>query len=172
MSSSVLSSLSHRRVLMLLSNCFNPDPRVHAEARSLVQNGYKVLILAWDRERQRPVREMVDDILVERIRLRSVHNRGITQTFYIAAANAMMVFRGLRCRFDVVHAHDFDTLAAAYLLGWLRRKPVVYDSHEHYVGMLHGIIPVWMERWISWVENRFVRRVDLLVTVGEKLRRD
>src|SRR4051812_101005 len=113
-SSSISPSVSRGRVLMLLSNCFNPDPRVHSEARSLVQNGYEVLVLAWDRERQRPVQEVVDDILIKRIRLRSVHNRGTTQAFYIAAANAIMLFRGLRYRFDVVHAHDFDTLPAAH----------------------------------------------------------
>jgi Glycosyl transferase 4-like domain len=170
-SSSVPSPVSRRRVLMLLSNCFNPDPRVQAEARSLAQNGYEVLILAWDRERQRPMRELVDDILVERIRIRSVHNRGATQTFYIAAANAIMALRGLRYRFDVVHAHDFDTLPAAYFLGSPRRKPVIYDSHEDYAGMLHGFVPVWMQQCIRWVENRFVSRVDLLITVGERLRR-
>src|SRR5262249_3694874 len=84
-SSSVSPSVSRARVLMLLSNCFNPDPRVHSEARSLVQNRYEVLVLAWDRERQRPMQEVVDGILIKRIRLRSVHNRGTTQAFYIAA---------------------------------------------------------------------------------------
>ena len=39
-----------RRVLMLLSNPFAPDPRVYKEARTLTRNGYTVTIIAWDRQ--------------------------------------------------------------------------------------------------------------------------
>ena len=38
------------KILMLLSNAFDPDPRVHQEAVSLAQNGYDVQLLCWDRE--------------------------------------------------------------------------------------------------------------------------
>lgn len=160
-----------RRVLMLLANSFDPDPRVYSEARSLIRHGYGVAVLAWDRECKRPPKEVFEGIEIDRIHLRSVHNRGATQAYYMAATNAVMIYRGLRYRFDVVHAHDFDTLPAAYVLGRLRGKPVIYDSHEDYAGMLHGAIPSWMERTINWAEARFIRHVDLLITVGEKLKR-
>jgi glycosyltransferase involved in cell wall biosynthesis len=163
---------SRRTVLMLLSNCFNPDPRVYAEAHALLKSGYEVVVLGWDREHKRPAREVIEGIEVERIHLSSSHNRGATQAFYALAVNFVMLKRGLGHAFDVVHGHDFDTLPAAYLLGWLKRKPVVYDSHEDYAGMLHGVVPIWIQRCIRWVETRLVRRVNLLITVGEKLRRD
>jgi hypothetical protein len=43
-------SLSQRRIVMLLSNAFLPDPRVLKEARSLTNAGYDVTVIAWDRE--------------------------------------------------------------------------------------------------------------------------
>jgi len=99
------------RVLMLLSsNCFDPDPRVYAEARALVEHGYRVLILAWDRDRKRPAKETIDGIDVERIYLRSTHGRGPTQAFYLLVVLAIFVCKGLFREFDVVHAHDFDAL--------------------------------------------------------------
>jgi glycosyltransferase involved in cell wall biosynthesis len=58
------------------------------------------------------------------------------------------------------------------LLGRLKLEASCLDSREDYAGMLHGIVLFWMGRWIRWVENRFVRRVDLLITVGERLRRN
>jgi len=160
------------KVLMLVSNGFDPDPRVHAEAKSMVAHGYEVKLLAWDRELKYPAKEIRDGISIERIHLRSSHNRGATQAVFIAAMTGIMVARGLRRSFDVVHAHDFDTLPAAYALACLKRRPLVYDAHEDFVGMLDGFIPSWMSKVIHRAEDLFVRHVDLLITVGEKLRQD
>ena len=35
---------------MILTNGFDPDPRVYKEAKSLKKLGHKVTILCWDRE--------------------------------------------------------------------------------------------------------------------------
>jgi glycosyltransferase involved in cell wall biosynthesis len=161
----------HRnQVLMLLSNCFDPDPRVYAEARALVEHGYEVSILAWDRDRKKPAKEVIDGIHVERIYLRSTHGRGATQIFFMAAVLIVFVWKGLFRRFDVIHAHDFDTLPAGVLIAILRRKTLVYDAHEEYASMLHGNIPAAMERFLLFFEKQLLRGVDLLITVGEKLR--
>lgn len=130
-----------RQALMLLSNCFDPDPRVHNEARSLVEHGYGVEIVAWDRERLRPANEAIDGIEVRRVFVASSHGRGWTQMFVMPLVFLRMIRKALSVNFDIVHCHDFDTLPAGLLLGWIRRKPVVYDSHEDYAGMLHGSIP-------------------------------
>ncbi len=158
------------QVLMLLSNSFDPDPRPYAEARALIEHGCRVLILAWDRDRKRPPREAVDGIEVERIHFQSTHGRGGIQIFFLAAVWLAMMARVRKHCFDIVHAHDFDMLPVGFLLSRLRGKPLVYDSHEDYAGMLHGSIPRWMEWCIRTVESWLVRRVDLLITVGEKLR--
>lgn len=42
---------TNKKIVMLLSNGFRPDPRVYQEAVTLVKNGFKVTIYAWDRER-------------------------------------------------------------------------------------------------------------------------
>jgi glycosyltransferase involved in cell wall biosynthesis len=158
------------QVLMLLSNCFDPDPRVYAEARALVEHGYDVSILAWDRDHKKPAKEVIDGIHVERIHLRSTHGRGATQIFFMAAVLIVFVWKGLFRRFDVIHAHDFDTLPAGVLMAILRRKTLVYDAHEDYASMLYGNIPPAMERFLLFFEKQLLRSVDLLITVGEKLR--
>ncbi len=158
-------------IVMLLSNCFDPDPRVHNEARTLVELGYRVTIVAWDRERIRPASETIDGIQVERVFARSTHGRGFMQMFVMPKVFFLMTKKALSLDFDAVHAHDFDTLPAARLLGWFKRKPVVYDSHEDYAGMLHGSLPGWLEKLIRWTETRLIRRVALLLTVGEGLRK-
>jgi glycosyltransferase involved in cell wall biosynthesis len=160
-----------RRVLMLLGNAFDPDVRVYSEARSLVAAGYSVRILAWDRDRRLPTTDVIDGIDVERIRVRSTHGRGAVQAYYTGLVSLAMVTRAARLTFDVIHAHDMDTLSAGYLIALRTGKPLIYDSHEDYAGMLHGTIPGWMEHVIRRLETILVRRIDLLITVGETLRR-
>src|ERR671912_85620 len=54
------------RVLMLLENCFPADTRVRNEAATLVENGYRVTVIALRAAGERP-REVVDGVTVYRI---------------------------------------------------------------------------------------------------------
>jgi glycosyltransferase involved in cell wall biosynthesis len=82
-----------------------------------------------------------------------------------------MLWRGLRTPFDVVHCHDLDTLPLGFVLGKLKRKPIVYDAHESFPDMLEGNVPSTVRSGLTRLENFFIRRINLLITVGEKLRR-
>jgi glycosyltransferase involved in cell wall biosynthesis len=158
-------------VLMLLSNAYEPDPRVRQEALSLIRMGCLVRILAWDRDGKFPASERREGVEVQRVFVSSTHGRGATQLFFYVWLYALMFWRAWRQRFDVVHCHDLDTLPLGFILAKLRRKPIVYDAHESFPDMLHGNIPPAVERGLVRLENFLIRRVDLLITVGEKLRR-
>jgi glycosyltransferase involved in cell wall biosynthesis len=43
-------------------------------------------------------------------------------------------FAGLRYEANIYHAHDVDTLLPATIIGILKGKPVIYDSHEYWYG--------------------------------------
>ena len=91
--------------------------------------------------------------------------------FLYALLYLKMLWRGLRTRFDVVHCHDLDTLPLGFVLGKLKRKPIVYDAHESFPDMLEGSVHPLVQRGLVRLENFLIRRIDLLITVGEKLRR-
>jgi hypothetical protein len=55
------------RIVMLLSNAFRPDPRVAREAKTLVQAGYEVTLVCWDREARHAPHESVHGYRVERV---------------------------------------------------------------------------------------------------------
>ncbi len=154
--------------LMLLSNPYRPDPRVLTEARALRGAGYEVSLIAWDREQSRP-RE-ADEDGVHIIRLGPMcparYPTKILRRLPRFWSRALKASRGLR--FDVVHAHDFDTLPLGMLIARLSGKPLLYDAHELYskmieneVGALSG--PLWL-----W-ERRCARRADTVITVSEAL---
>lgn len=158
-------------MLMLLTNSYDPDPRVRQEALALIRMGCRVRLLAWDRDLKAAASQVIEGVEVERVFLRSSHGRGGTQAFFYIALYLKMLWRGLRTRFDIVHCHDLDTLPLGFILGRLKRKPVIYDAHESFPDMLEGSVPRVVKHGLIYLENFLIRRIDLLITVGEKLRR-
>ena len=107
-------SRMQKNILMLLPNGFDPDPRVHNEARSLVNAGYSVTILCWDREMKYPEHEVVDGIQIERIFIESSYGRGSSQLRYLWSFWKEAYKRAINLAPDVIHAHDFNTLPLGY----------------------------------------------------------
>jgi len=161
-----------QRVLMLLTNCFEPDPRVHAEARTLVDNGYRVTLLGWDRDRKKPPRERIDGIEVERIFLRSRHGRGVSQIPFLVGFWLLALARSLGRPFDLIHCHDLDTLPLGVLLGRLIGARVLFDAHESFPDMLTGNVSPGLRNFLVRLEDFLIRRIDGLITVGELLRQE
>lgn len=156
---------------MLLTNAYDPDPRVRQEALALIGMGCRVRLLAWDRDRKAPPMECMEGVDVERVFLASSHGRGTTQLLFYALLYLRMLCRGWKTPFDAVHCHDLDTLPLGFVLGKLKRKPIVYDAHESFPDMLEGSVPRIVQRGLMHLETFLIRRINLLITVGEKLRR-
>src|SRR5262249_28669247 len=110
------ADLHGMRSLMLLTNTYDPDPRVRQEALTLVAMGCHVKILAWDRDRKSPAHQVMEGVEIERVFLASTHGRGTTQLFFYALLYLRMFWRGWKSKFDVVHCHDLDTLPLGFLL--------------------------------------------------------
>ncbi len=157
-------------VLMLLTNSYDPDARVRQEALELLAMGYRVRVLAWDRDVKSPAAEVMEGVEVERVQLRSRHGLGGAQLLFYAVLYGRMLWRGWKVRFDLVHCHDLDTLPLGFVLARLRRKPVIYDSHENFLGMLEGSVHAALRAVLRRCEDFLIRRVDLVITVGQKLR--
>ena len=67
-----------KQITMLLTNGFDPDPRVYKEAVYLVRRGFTVTILCWDRDEgsQYPAHEVIDGIEIVRFRIVSEMGSG------------------------------------------------------------------------------------------------
>lgn len=160
---------------MLISNPFRPDSRALKEAESLRSVGYAVTIICWDREAAYPPEET----LVSGIRVLRIQN--VLSTY---AVGSRQVFRLVKFWFatfpilkhlrpDLVHCHDFDTLPAGLLWGFLHHLPVVYDAREYYADLvqprLHGLIGRVLYQIIYITELICARFASGVITVDEKL---
>ncbi|USS41011.1 glycosyltransferase family 4 protein [Thermococcus aggregans] len=120
------------RVVMLVTNPFKPDPRVYKEAKSLVNAGHEVIVLAWDREGKYPRKETVEGIRVVRFGPKSRYGSFFDflvklPIFYIKA----FIFMAKK-DFDAIHTHDFDTAFLGLLFKYIKGKKWVYDVHDLY----------------------------------------
>ncbi|MDE1858153.1 MAG: glycosyltransferase [Thaumarchaeota archaeon] len=127
------SSRRGDRVFMLLSNPATFDQRPLKEAHSLARGGWKVTILAWDRELEtKSDSAFADGVVIKRMRVGAGHGTPFLTVpklllFYLWCL-AHLVFSGA----DVVHCHDVDTLPAGYAAksASLGRPRLVYDMHD------------------------------------------
>lgn len=164
-----------RRVVMLLSNAFRPDPRVAREARKLACAGYHLTLVAWDRERENSPRETFDSYEVLRIQsVGTTYGAGAIQILHTPRFWSAAIQRVRALRPHVVHCHDLDTLPPGW---WLKRRTgakLVYDAHEDYPAMMSLYLPTPMVAMLSWLERRLLSGVDYTVTAStvfaEKLR--
>lgn len=158
-----------KKIIMLLANGFDPDPRVYQEAKSLVRNDFEVTIIAWDREIKWPKLERRDGITIERSHIKSTYRRGSIQFLFLFLFWVDAALRLMKKDFDIIHCHDFNTLPIGFILGKLWRKRIIFDAHESYSDMLVDNVLGLIKRITFIVENILIRHVDLLITVGELL---
>ena len=155
---------------MLLTNAFDPDPRVYQEAKVFIEKGYKVSILCWDRDPKAPFQENIDGIYVERIYVKSTHGRGSTQIIFLLLFWIKALIKALSKKIDITYCHDFDTLPLGYTISRLKKTKLVYDAHESYVDMLANNVSPLIKKIISVAENYLLKKVDLTITVGDILK--
>jgi glycosyltransferase involved in cell wall biosynthesis len=75
---------------------------------------------------------------------------------------------GASVDFDVVHCHDYPTLASGFELAG--RRPVIYDSHECWSGRLrHGRPEPLRRRLQLRDERRLAKRAAAVLTVSQEL---
>jgi glycosyltransferase involved in cell wall biosynthesis len=157
-----------KKVLMLLSNPYHPDPRVEREAKALMEAGFHVKILTWNRGGEKQGYEISNGIEIRRIETGKTEGaiRFIINFFRYFSRSIMI---GAREKPDIVHAHDFDTLLQGVIISKLCRKKLVYDAHEHYAMMIKADAGVSVAKLVDWVERRAVDSADLLVAANEHI---
>jgi glycosyltransferase involved in cell wall biosynthesis len=162
-------------VVMLITNPFRPDSRVLKEAMSLSKLGYRITIIAWDRQAEyAPHEELTSHLQVIRIQMvRSHYGIGARQFFPLLHfwREAAFILNELQPR--LLHCHDFDTLPLGMFLGLRHHIPVIYDAHEYYADLvatrLNSAIGKLMVSSIRKIEPWLVRRADAVITVDENL---
>ncbi len=149
---------SSKTIYMLLSNPYEPDPRVYKEAYSLAKAGFSVTVVAWDRGGTFPAYEIREGVCIRRIRAKGRYGARLASLQHFLAFYRQAISIIQNDRPDVVHCHDLDMAPLGWLarrLGWTRY--FLYDAHEP---DYYGYFPSPLKRLFDLTETFLARRAD------------
>ncbi len=150
-----------KRIIITVSDDLNTDQRVLRIAGSLKAMGFDVFLLGRTTPASQPLNI---DFRAKRFKL--LANKGMA--FY-ALLNWRLFCYLLFHKFDVALANDLDTLAGVSLAARLKRRPVVYDSHEYFTELPELVgRPAKRKIWLK-AEQMFVPHVFAAYTVCDSL---
>lgn len=146
-----------KKVSLSVINDLVTDNRVHKVAVSLQKMGFEPVLIG----RLLPESHVVERNYATR-RMKLMFRKGFL--FYFEY-NLRLFFYLLKSKVDVLVANDLDTLPANYLVSRIKRKPLVYDSHEYFTEVPELIgRPIVRAIWTSF-EKLLVPKVDVAYTV-------
>lgn len=154
-----------KKVLMLRSNPFAPDERVYKEAKSLINNGYDVTVLCWDRELKLPQKEVFDGIKIERIGPKAGYASLKELLFKMPLFWIKLFKKAYGNEFDVVHCYDYDTLPAGVWLKLFKRKKLVYDALELFLSYTGDKL---VDNGMFFIERIHLPFIDALIYTNEE----
>lgn len=143
-------------------NCICHDQRVLKIAGEVNDLGCNVTIIG--RRRGDCCRE--SRLPLRTFRFRMLFHKGF---LFYSFFNIRLFFYLLFHNYDLLVANDLDTLLPSFLVAKLKRKTLVYDSHEYFTGVpeLRGRL------FVTWVwktiEKRIFPRLKYVMTVSDSL---
>lgn len=151
-----------KRIIISVTNDLSSDQRVHRVAETLVDGGYSVLLVGRKKRKSKPLAPR--RYATKRMKLVFQHGK----FFYLEYAFRLfwlLLFK----KTDSLLSNDLDTLLPNFLVAKLRRKRLIYDSHEYFTE-----VPELVERRLTraiWVllEKITFPRVHAAYTVNESL---
>lgn len=117
-----------RRVVIAVISDLVTDQRVHKVALTLQEAGYAVRLIGSRRRNSLPLGPRI----YPAGRIRTLFQK---KMLFYAEFNLRLFFRLVFSRVDIFLGNDLDVMPAVWLAGTIRRKPLVYDTHEYFLGM-------------------------------------
>ena len=115
----------NKKVIVSVISDVVTDQRVQKECNTLHNMGFDVLVVG----RKSKNNFLIDELPYKIIRFHNLFRRG---PFMYLVFNLQLFFYLLFRKSDIFWANDLDTLLPNFLISRLRKKKLVYDSHEYF----------------------------------------
>lgn len=153
---------TNNRVVLSVTNDLYTDPRVDKVCNFLTRNGFDVTLVG----------RCYKDSAVLAPRAYKTHRMRLLfrkHAFFYAEYNIRLFFFLLFHHFDLFVANDLDTLLPNFLISKLKKKKIVYDSHEYFCGELSiADRPFIKKIWLSIEKFCFPKLKDV-ITVSQSI---
>ncbi len=150
-----------KTAIVCVTNDLTTDQRVHKTCITLQECGYFVIEYG---------RLLPESLPLNRpyftIRKKLLFRKG--PQFY-AEYNIRLFFHLLFTNVDLIFANDLDSLPAAFLAAKIRRKRLIYDTHEYYTEMPELVHRPFIQSIWRKMEDYFFPKLNDILTVNDSI---
>jgi len=147
---------------MTVSSDLATDNRVHRSCTALSELGFEVHLIG----RQKRNSPVMPPRGYQTKRIKLAFEKG--PLFYMAL-NIRLFICLLFDRYHFIYANDLDTLTAAFLASKIRRKPLLYDSHELFTEVPELVDRPLIQKFWKSIEKRILPQLKEMITVNESI---
>lgn len=154
--------MERKRIIISAISDLVTDQRVHRTALTFTKQGWKVTLIGRKLKGSMPLNAR----RYRAFRFKLPFEKG---PLFYAAYNIRLFFYLMFRKFDLLVANDLDTLLANYLAAVLKRKPILYDSHEFFTGVPELEKNSFARKvWIT-IERIIFPRLKHIITVNNSI---
>jgi glycosyltransferase involved in cell wall biosynthesis len=178
------SNSTRPTILMVVDNEFYGDSRVDNEARLLVRNGFKVIVICFTFGKL-PTFQKINEIEIQRVKI----NKKIKNILF-GIVNTLPIYNYLwayllkrickKVTINVIHAHDLYMAKPASIVAKSLKIPFVVDLHENYPEVIK--VYQWANKPLNkliaqpnkWkrLEGKYLQEATRIITLSESFSND
>jgi len=153
--------MKKKRIVVSAISDLATDQRVHKVCLFLSSNNAEVLLIG---------RRLGKDIQLHR-----PYATSSIRCFFRSGAlkylefNAKLFLRLLFAKTDILLSNDLDTLVPNFLISKIRRKKLVYDSHEYFTGIAELANSKFKRNVWSRIERTILPKIKIAYTVNDSI---
>jgi len=149
-------------IIVTVSNDLVTDQRVKKMCQTLVSWGHSVHCVGVMRRKSWEV----DQNMYKITRLSLLFQTG---PLFYASLNVRMFLFLLFQKTNMIYANDLDTLPAARMVSLIRRKPIVYDTHEYFTEVPELVRRPFVQFIWKKIEQLFFKGLKHIITVNQSI---
>lgn len=151
-----------KKVILSVTNDLISDQRLHKTASFLHEKGFDVLVIGRKYKNSPALSE-------KQYRTKRLHLLFKKGFCFYAEYNIRLFIYLLFHQFNILISNDLDTLLPNFLVSKIKRKKIIYDSHEYFCELPELIGRPRVQRIWQHIERFCFPHLPVVITVSESI---